>query len=180
MLEIHLKNIIKDVFNNNCLIIKRFDNIFKDKINNKSLVLCDNISKYVNYLVKCCNKVNIELDEHEEFVVIMDLLKYVIDKDYLETYLTKHLSNRLLNKPNLDYEHILISKLKMLFSSEFVNKMNSMMSDINISKNLMEEYKNDKSFNKSSDKSSIKGFEVSVITNFIWNMSKYKKLYAKV
>lgn len=164
----YLKNIIKDVFNNNSLINKRFDDIFKGKINNKSMVLCDNLSKYINYLIKYCNKENIELDENEEFIVIMDLLKYVIDKDYLETYLKKHLSNRLLNKPNLDYEYILINKLKMLFSSEFVNKMNSMMSDINISKNLMEEYTN--------SEFSTKGFDVAVITNFIWNMAKYKKV----
>ena len=163
-----LKSIINDIFNNNNFVEKKFDAIFRAKFNTNSSIACENIAKYINFVMKQCNKDNIEIDEHDEFDKIISLLKYVKDKDYLEAFLMKCLSGRLLNKTNLDFEHILINKLKLLFGGEFINKMNSMMSDIHISKGLSDEYKTHESFDK--------GLEVSVITNFIWNMSKYKQV----
>ena len=61
---------------------------------------------------------------------------------FIKAY-TKHLANRLLNKTFIskDAELLMLSKLKVECGHNTVNKLASMFNDINLSKDLIDEFK---------------------------------------
>lgn len=156
------------LFKDNKIIVKSFENLFKKHINQDSNRYCNNISKYLNFIIKSCIKENEDIDENKEYLSIMNIIKFTNDKDYLENYFIRYLSQRLLNNTSLEYEYQVSRKLKLLFGCEFTNKMNTMISDINVSKSLSDEYKGT-SYNKSKKK-----FTPLIATHFIWKLPKSK------
>lgn len=62
---------------------------------------------------------------------------------FIKAY-TKHLSTRLLNKSSLskDAEELMLQKLKVECGHNTVNKLSQMFTDMNLSKDLMNEFKN--------------------------------------
>ncbi len=62
---------------------------------------------------------------------------------FIRSY-TKHLGNRLLNKTSLskDSEELMLQKLRVECGHNTVNKLASMFNDINISKDLTNDFKN--------------------------------------
>ena len=159
-------NKIKTVFKNNKIIFKSFETSFKECINENSSKYCNYICKYINYIIKLCIKESIDLEENNEFLSLLNIVKFTYDKDYLENYYIRYLAQRLLNDSNLDYEYQVSRKLKMLFGNEFTNKINTMISDINISKKLSEEFK------KSNDVNYKKKLTPIIATHFIWKLPK--------
>lgn len=85
--------------------------------------------------------------------------------EFIKAY-TKFLASRLLNKTFLsrDAEELMLQKLKVECGHNTVNKLSQMFTDINLSKDLMEDFK------KKNNDGIVKGVELNteVLTNGHW------------
>ena len=86
---------------------------------------------------------------------------------FIRSY-TKHLASRLLNKTFLskDAEELMLQKLRVECGHNTVNKLASMFNDINLSKQIMEEFKGHQ-ISKQIAASGI-DFSAEVLTNGHW------------
>jgi len=101
------------------------------------------IAKYVDSKLKPGNKGQSE----EEMETIMDkvmvLFRYINGKDVFEAFYKKDLAKRLLlNKSaSFDAEKSMISKLKTECGSGFTSKLEGMFKDMDLSKDIMSEFR---------------------------------------
>lgn len=107
-------------------------------------------------------EINIRLD------AIIRLFCCLHGRDIFIRAYTKHLSSRLLNKSflNKDAEELMLQKLKVECGHNTVNKLASMFNDINLSKEMMAEFKK----SKASEAIAASGvdFSAEVLTNGHW------------
>eukprot|EP00892_Ulva_mutabilis_P012681 jgi/Ulvmu1/9786/UM056_0026.1 len=74
---------------------------------------------------------------------ILQIFRYLQDKDLFERYYKQHLSRRLLNARNTndDAEHSMLSKLKTECGYQFTSKLESMFMDIKTSQETMQSFR---------------------------------------
>ena len=73
----------------------------------------------------------------------MTVFKYVEDKDVFQKFYSKMLAKRLVNftSSSEDAESMMISKLKDACGYEYTSKLQRMFTDVNVSKDLNDEFK---------------------------------------
>ena len=165
-------NIIDKTFEGNKIIKKLFDKIFSNILNNNKYnkdkhYTTDCIAKYIDSLIKETIKNSSYLDDPQSYDNILEILKYIDDKDYFHNYYKKYLMKRLLqNNYSIEVEKYFSNKLKELYSYEFTIKFNTIINDININEKTVEDYNKIKT-------TKVKIFP-KVVTHSIWNLPKSK------
>lgn len=108
-----------------------------------------------------------ESEIEENLDAVIRLFRCLHNRDVFIKAYTKYQANRLLNKTSLntDSEQSMISKLKIESGFNTIQKLSRMFTDMDLSKNTMEEFKK-----KNKGSSTFQGVEifVDILTSGIW------------
>lgn len=111
-----------------------FINMFDRSSEFVSLFIDDNLKR--GSKGKTDSEVDIVLDK------AIVLIRYLSDRDMFERYYQKHLARRLLhNKSDIDMEKFMVSRMKTEMGHSFTAKFEGMFKDIELSKDLAENYR---------------------------------------
>jgi len=171
LLEFKLKidKVMKWCFESNREITDSVHDAFKHFINIRKNRPAELIAKYVDYLMKSGNKVVDDTQLERKLDEVMALFRFIHGKDVFEKFYKNDLAKRLLHSRSAsdDAEKAMLSKLREECGSSFTQKLEGMFKDIEVSKELMRNYKN-KSVG-SSDKKEIE-LTVYVLTTSNWTI----------
>jgi cullin 1 len=129
------------------------------------------IAKHSDSLLKKGNKTFEEGQLEQELEHLMTMFKYLSDKDVFLKFYQKNLARRLVNQNSAsdDAELNLITKLKEVCGYEYTSSLQRMFQDVNISKELNEEFK--ESLQSLEDKRAKEiDFSAMVLTSGSWPM----------
>jgi cullin 1 len=89
------------------------------------------------------NDVTNEFTKENEIKRLMYIFKYLDDKDVFQIYYSKLFARRLINdnSSSEDLEELMINQLKEACGSEYTKKLHKMFNDIQISRDLTQEFK---------------------------------------
>ncbi|TFK69401.1 ubiquitin-protein ligase [Pluteus cervinus] len=101
------------------------------------------IAKHADMLLRKNNKMAEEDDLEGALNRVMILFKYLEDKDVFQTFYTTKLSKRLIHGVSAsdESEASMISKLKEACGFEYTNKLQRMFTDMSLSKDLTDSFK---------------------------------------
>ncbi|KAG5650078.1 hypothetical protein H0H81_000849 [Sphagnurus paluster] len=101
------------------------------------------IAKHTDMLLRKNNKMAEEEDLEGALNRVMILFKYLEDKDVFQTFYTTKLSKRLIHGVSAsdESEASMISKLKEACGFEYTNKLQRMFTDMSLSKDLTDSFK---------------------------------------
>ncbi|KAE9389355.1 Cullin-domain-containing protein [Gymnopus androsaceus JB14] len=101
------------------------------------------IAKHADMLLRKNNKMAEEEDLEGALNRVMVLFKYLEDKDVFQTFYTTKLSKRLIHGVSAsdESEASMISKLKEACGFEYTNKLQRMFTDMSLSKDLTDSFK---------------------------------------
>ncbi|KAG5642526.1 hypothetical protein DXG03_002599 [Asterophora parasitica] len=101
------------------------------------------IAKHADMLLRKNNKMAEEEDLEGALNRVMILFKYLEDKDVFQTFYTTKLSKRLIHGVSAsdESEASMISKLKEVCGFEYTNKLQRMFTDMSLSKDLTDSFK---------------------------------------
>ncbi|EKM79404.1 hypothetical protein AGABI1DRAFT_120802 [Agaricus bisporus var. burnettii JB137-S8] len=101
------------------------------------------LAKYTDLLLRKNNKVAEEGDLEGALNRVMILFKYIEDKDVFQSFYTTRLSKRLIHGVSAsdESEASMISKLKEACGFEYTNKLQRMFTDMSLSKDLTDQFK---------------------------------------
>ncbi|EPS98422.1 hypothetical protein FOMPIDRAFT_1024606 [Fomitopsis schrenkii] len=101
------------------------------------------LAKHADALLRKNNKMAEEEDLEGALNKVMVLFKYIDDKDVFQTYYTTKLSKRLIHGVSAsdEAEASMISKLKEACGFEYTNKLQRMFTDMSLSKDLTDQFK---------------------------------------
>lgn len=114
------------------------------KIANASRKSPELIAKYCDALLKTSNNMSESDEPNKSLDKIIILLSYLEDIDAFQMFYSKLFANRLLKRLSTsdDAEIYMISKLKELYGIEYTSKLQKMIQDIGVSKNVSQEFRN--------------------------------------
>ncbi|THV03349.1 Cullin-domain-containing protein [Dendrothele bispora CBS 962.96] len=124
------------------------------------------IAKHADMLLRKNNKMAEEEDLETALNRVMILFKYLEDKDVFQTFYTTKLSKRLIHGVSAsdESEASMISKLKEACGFEYTNKLQRMFTDMSLSKDLTDAFKE-----RNTDD---EGISFSIMLTWLWNYSK--------
>ncbi|KIY43151.1 Cullin-domain-containing protein [Fistulina hepatica ATCC 64428] len=101
------------------------------------------LAKHADLLLRKSNKMVEEEDLDSALNRVMVLFKYLEDKDVFQNYYSTKLSKRLIHQVSAsdEAESSMISKLKEACGFEYTNKLQRMFTDISLSKDLTDSFK---------------------------------------
>ncbi|KAJ7508747.1 Cullin [Mycena galericulata] len=101
------------------------------------------LAKHADMLLRKSNKMAGEGDLESALNRVMILFKYLEDKDVFQTFYTTKLSKRLIHGVSAsdEAEASMISKLKEACGFEYTNKLQRMFTDMSLSKDLTDSFK---------------------------------------
>ncbi|KAJ3485703.1 hypothetical protein NLI96_g4759 [Meripilus lineatus] len=101
------------------------------------------LAKHADALLRKNNKMAEEEDLEGALNKVMVLFKYIDDKDVFQTFYTTKLSKRLIHGVSAsdEAEASMISKLKEACGFEYTNKLQRMFTDMSLSKDLTDQFK---------------------------------------
>lgn len=101
------------------------------------------LAKHADALLRKNNKMAEEEDLESALNKVMVIFKYIDDKDVFQTYYTTKLSKRLIHGVSAsdEAEASMISKLKEACGFEYTNKLQRMFTDMSLSKDLTDQFK---------------------------------------
>ncbi|KAJ3101218.1 hypothetical protein HDU97_001569 [Phlyctochytrium planicorne] len=126
------------------------------------------LARFCDSLLRKSSKVSDEKEVEEVLNNIMTAFKYVEDKDVFQKFYSKMLAKRLVNSTSAsdDAEASMISKLKEACGFEYTSKLQRMFTDMNLSKDLNENFKD--SITKTSEKDEYLDFSIMVLNTSCW------------
>ncbi|KAI5117366.1 hypothetical protein M0805_002479 [Coniferiporia weirii] len=101
------------------------------------------LAKHADALLRKSNKVAEEGDLEGALNQVMVLFKYIEDKDVFQSFYSNKLSKRLIHGVSAsdEAEASMISKLKEACGFEYTNKLQRMFTDMSLSKDLTDQFK---------------------------------------
>ncbi|KAI9299021.1 Cullin family protein [Neoconidiobolus thromboides FSU 785] len=171
MLRVHEKfaKMVHDGFHNDSGFVASLDKACGEFMNRNQYCQRTSVTKtpellarYSDLLLKKSQK-TLEVDDVEGLLnSIMTVFKYVEDKDVFQKYYSQTLAKRLVYGQSVsdDLETSMIGKLKNACGFEYTSKLQKMFTDISLSNNLNEGFKEKL---KNSNSTLAKGFEFSVL-----------------
>ncbi|KZT27401.1 Cullin-domain-containing protein [Neolentinus lepideus HHB14362 ss-1] len=101
------------------------------------------LAKHADALLRKNNKMAEEEDLESALNRVMVLFKYIEDKDVFQTFYTTKLSKRLIHGVSAsdEAEASMITKLKDACGFEYTNKLQRMFTDMSLSKDLTDQFK---------------------------------------
>ncbi|KAI8847687.1 Cullin [Chytridium lagenaria] len=129
------------------------------------------LAKFCDSLLRKSNKISDEKEIEEVLNSIMTVFKYVEDKDVFQKFYSKMLAKRLVNSTSAsdDAEASMISKLKEACGFEYTSKLQRMFTDMNLSKDLNENFKD--AMLKTHDKDDLLDFSIVVLNTSCWPLT---------
>ncbi|KAL1736658.1 Cullin [Schizophyllum commune] len=151
LLNVHSKNseIVQRSFRGEAGFVASLDKACRDFVNrngatgSSSSKSSELIAKHADLLLRKTNKVSEEEDLETALNRVMVLFKYIEDKDVFQQFYTTKLSKRLIHGVSAsdEAEASMISKLKEACGFEYTNKLQRMFTDMSLSKDLTEQFK---------------------------------------
>ncbi|KAF5322714.1 hypothetical protein D9619_000259 [Psilocybe cf. subviscida] len=151
LLEVHSKNkdIVDRSFKGEAGFAASLDKACREFVNrnaatgNSSTKSPELIAKHADMLLRKSNKVAEEDDLEGALNRVMILFKYLEDKDVFQTFYSTKLSKRLIHGVSAsdESEASMISKLKEACGFEYTNKLQRMFTDMSLSKDLTDSFK---------------------------------------
>ncbi|KAF5371252.1 hypothetical protein D9758_004235 [Tetrapyrgos nigripes] len=125
------------------------------------------IAKHADMLLRKNNKMAEEEDLETALNRVMILFKYLEDKDVFQTFYTTKLSKRLIHGVSAsdESEASMISKLKEACGFEYTNKLQRMFTDMSLSKDLTDAFKE-----RNTDDEGI-SFSIMVLGTNFWPLN---------
>ncbi|KAM6496298.1 Cullin [Amanita muscaria] len=175
LLEVHRKNseIVNRSFKGEAGFAASLDKACREFVNRNAATGASStkspelIAKHADMLLRKSNKVAEEDDLEGELNRVMILFKYLEDKDVFQTFYTTKLSKRLIHGVSAsdEAEASMISKLKEACGFEYTNKLQRMFTDMSLSKDLTDSFKERMAANHPDDQDITFGIMV-LGTNF--------------
>jgi cullin 1 len=127
------------------------------------------LAKHADGMLKKSNKNAEETSLENELKQIMVVFKYIEDKDVFQKYYSKMLAKRLVNflSASDDAEASMISKLKEACGFEYTSKLQRMFTDMGLSKELNDHFKESLHQTAESSKNDI-DFYAPVLADAFW------------
>jgi len=154
--------------------VVRVDDIYEREINSHKKLVSE-LNAFVDYQFREGFRSLQDQEVEEKLDDVMDLFKYIRDRDIFEKGYSFFLSKRLLTIKNLnqDTEKIFLGKLRQECGSHYTSKMETMLTDINLSKDFYDEFKTHmKEVHGTSEQSATGNFsdlfDVKVLTMVNW------------
>eukprot|EP00463_Aulacantha_scolymantha_P000488 TRINITY_DN1299_c0_g1_i1.p1 TRINITY_DN1299_c0_g1~~TRINITY_DN1299_c0_g1_i1.p1 ORF type:complete len:628 (-),score=103.46 TRINITY_DN1299_c0_g1_i1:126-2009(-) len=124
------------------------------------------LSLYIDDMLKKRLKGIPTREVEEQLTSVISIFRYLQDKDIFENFYKQHLANRLLTgqSGNAEVEKSMISKLKAECGHQFTSRLDGMFRDMDLSKQLMHEYRNWSSKRSALDLE----LSASVLTSGFW------------
>ncbi|KAJ3755967.1 Cullin [Lentinula raphanica] len=151
LLEVHQKNseTVTRSFRGEAGFVASLDKACRDFVNRNAATGSSNtkspelIAKHADLLLRKNNKLAEEEDLEGALNRVMILFKYIEDKDVFQTFYTTKLSKRLIHGVSAsdESEASMISKLKEACGFEYTNKLQRMFTDMSLSKDLTDSFK---------------------------------------
>ncbi|KAF8204573.1 Cullin [Pholiota molesta] len=151
LLEVHQKNsqIVNRSFKGEAGFAASLDKACREFVNRNAATGTSStkspelIAKHADMLLRKNNKMAEEDDLEGALNRVMILFKYLEDKDVFQTFYTTKLSKRLIHGVSAsdESEASMISKLKEACGFEYTNKLQRMFTDMSLSKDLTDSFK---------------------------------------
>ncbi|KAH9482249.1 Cullin-1 [Psilocybe cubensis] len=151
LLEVHQKNseIVNRSFKGEAGFAASLDKACREFVNRNDATGTSStkspelIAKHADLLLRKNNKMAEENDLESALNRVMILFKYLEDKDVFQTFYTTKLSKRLIHGVSAsdESEESMISKLKEACGFEYTNKLQRMFTDMNLSRDLTDSFK---------------------------------------
>ncbi|KAF9057518.1 Cullin [Panaeolus papilionaceus] len=151
LLEVHQKNaeIVNRSFKGEAGFAASLDKACREFVNRNAATGTSStkspelIAKHADMLLRKNNKMAEEDDLEGALNRVMILFKYLEDKDVFQTFYTTKLSKRLIHGVSAsdEAEASMISKLKEACGFEYTNKLQRMFTDMSLSKDLTDSFK---------------------------------------
>ena len=143
-LRTKMENITVNSFRNDKKTQKKLKDAFEDFMN-KDTKCASHLASYVDDLLKSGLKGLTEEEADLKLDKAVVIFRYLNDKDVFENFYRNHLSKRLLNAKSYsdETEKAMIAKLKAECGQQFTSKMEGMFLDMNLSREIMENFKSD-------------------------------------
>ena len=115
---------------------------------NRDIKAVSNLASYVDEVLKVGAKIATEVDIEKKLDQVIVIFKFLTNKDLFECYHKQFLSKRLLNNKSIseEMEKLMVAKLKSECGQQFTSKIEGMLLDMNLSKEIMESYKKTEHF----------------------------------
>jgi cullin 1 len=176
--------ILKEHFKSDILFVAAFDKAHRSFINTNSLtaaakrpgVIASILSKYSDAVLRGSIKVsnvsaiadtnNKDDDVEIQLENIMNIFKYLEDKDIYQKFYSKYLAKRLITGRIIseEAENSMVSKLKSLCGMEYTSRFQTMTKDLTSSRELVAKYKQ-----STQGKNAVAaGFDILVLTSGSW------------
>ena len=151
LLEVHTQyqSLVNTAFKGEAEFVRSLDNACREFVNRNKVCKSAStkspelLAKYADSLLRKSAKSAEEADLENKLTAIMTVFKYVEDKDVFQKFYSKMLAKRLVNFTSAsdDAETSMIGKLKEACGFEYTNKLQRMFQDMQISKDLNDNYK---------------------------------------
>ncbi|KAL2016911.1 hypothetical protein VTK56DRAFT_2872 [Thermocarpiscus australiensis] len=134
-------NLSAACFNNDLVLQSAVTKSFSDFIN-----MFKRSSEFVSLFIDDSLKRGLKGKSDEDIEVVLQkaivLFRYLADRDLLERYYQKHLARRLLhNKSEMHIEKELVRRMRAEMGNHFTSKFEGMFKDMELSKDLSENYR---------------------------------------
>ncbi|GLB34233.1 putative cullin family protein [Lyophyllum shimeji] len=179
LLEVHRKNLetVTRSFKSEAGFAASLDKACREFVNrnaatgSSSTKSPEYIAKHADMLLRKSNKVAEEDDLEGALNRVMILFKYLEDKDVFQTFYTTKLSKRLIHGVSAsdEAEASMISKLKEACGFEYTNKLQRMFTDMSLSKDLTDSFKERMSQNHPDDMDI--NFSIMVLGTNFWPLN---------
>ena len=183
--------ILRDHFKSDMLFVAAFDKALKAFINTNAIttaskrhgVIANILGKYSDAVLRGSSKLTVgpatttgtdttelwksqgdDVETHIENII--NIFKYLEDKDIYQKFYSKYLAKRLISGKIIseDAENSMISKLKGLCGMEFTSRFQTMTKDLVASRELSAKYK----ASQTGKTSAAAGFDILVLTSGSW------------
>ncbi|KAF5382559.1 hypothetical protein D9615_002947 [Tricholomella constricta] len=151
LLDVHKKNseTVTRSFRGEAGFVASLDKACREFVNRNAATGASNskspelLAKHADLLLRKNNKMAEEGDLEGALNRVMVLFKYIEDKDVFQTFYTTKLSKRLIHGVSAsdESEASMISKLKEACGFEYTNKLQRMFTDMSLSKDLTDQFK---------------------------------------
>ncbi len=144
MLDLRAKfdTFVQKCFASEKQILRTLKNAFEDFVNQDNRC-ASHLASYTDDMLKNSLKFVSENDAEVQLDRFMMLFRYLMDKDIFENYYKQLLAKRLLSGKSLsdDLEKVMIAKLKAECGYQFTSKLVGMLTDMQLSKGVMEDFR---------------------------------------
>lgn len=177
LLEVHRKNseTVSRSFRGEAGFVASLDKACREFVNRNSATGSSTtkspelLAKHADMLLRKNNKMAEEEDLEGALNRVMVLFKYIEDKDVFQTFYATKLSKRLIHGVSAsdESEASMISKLKEACGFEYTNKLQRMFTDMSLSKDLTDQFKERMANHEDMDIN----FSIMVLGTNFWPLS---------